>query len=1158
MATANATTTTHATVIDDTVKKTISKGDKGVAIANPSVFEGDLRKIKPPQKWLPGDAVKVANPRHIRDIQTIKPAVNKVAGGMDPLLEKQSKVKTSKSTNRSAVVDVNVDGLGFNGVNPPDTTGDVGLKYYIQSINSGGGSVFNIYDKTDGAVVAGPISMASLATGDCANTMGDPIVLFDEQAKRWLLTEFSTQGVNKLCVLVSKTEDPIAGGWYSYEFQAPSFPDYPKYSQMGGVYYASANENQSAVYAFEREKMLAGEPAAMIRQEVPTLAGFGFNAITPIDVDGDKAAPAGTPGMFIRHRDDELHNAGSNNAEKDYLEIWTLTPDFANSDNSKLEGPFNIEVTEFDSNFRCDGPGFGCLEQKGSDQPLDPLREVVMYKAQYRHFDGHESIVGNFITKTSENIAALRWFELRRTGDSDWAVNQEGTYSENDNKNRYMGASAMDGDGNIAIAYMLTGKEQYPSLAFNGRYAGDEAGTLTFGETMLMEGAGAIQSDRDGDYSQMGVDPVDNCTMWFTAEYGGADGQWGTRVTSFKVPSCGDPNPGFTLTATNLKQEVCANGDMQPINVNASGYNDFGADIKLSFVNLPDGITGSFSADTIKPGVATVANISIAQDTAAGDYNLEVTGTSDGAKDRSFVSKLKLMDTTSTATLVQPADNSVKVALYPTFNWDVDGRASVYVIEVATDAEFSNIVVRSEVSGGNSYRPSEHLAQETVYYWRVTASNSCGEKASAVGKFTTGSEKDGAKELAKDATSEAFSGETNTQSFFYIDVPEGATDLKFTVSADNGDADLYVSKDMRPQQGVEVLCLSESPNSEEACTVEGDVQGTYFALVNAYDTYSAATITATYTGGVSGPAITGQKDLSVTEDNALAITPTDLTVEDVDYPTGYTLAVLDGENYSFDGNTVTPATDFYGELSVNVKVNDGSLDSAVYELKIQVIGVNDAPVISATELITVDEDMGWTLDASLITVVDSDSTDFTFTLAAGDHYTIDGDTVVMPDANYNGVLNVGVTVNDGHVDSEASSIQITVNPVNDEPVLVNDSATVKADSSNNVINVLGNDSDVDEGDTITLESVAYTGTGSATVVGSNISYTPAAGFKGTETFEYTAKDSAGALKTASVTVTVEDTSNHVQLSSSGGSMSGFVYLMLLPLVALRRRFKIRK
>jgi azurin len=253
---------------------------------------------------------------------------------------------------------------------------------------------------------------------------------------------------------------------------------------------------------------------------------------------------------------------------------------------------------------------------------------------------------------------------------------------------------------------------------------------------------------------------------------------------------------------------------------------------------------------------------------------------------------------------------------------------------------------------------------------------------------------------------------------------------------------------------------------------------------------------------------------------------------------------------------VTPAADFYGELSVNVKVNDGSLDSAVYELKIQVIGVNDAPVIAATELISVDEDSGWTLDASLITVVDSDSTDFTYTLQAGDHYTIEGDTVVMPEANYNGVLNVGVTVNDGHVDSAPSSIQITVNPVNDEPTLGNDTATVKADSSNNVINVLGNDSDVDEGDTITLESVAYTGTGSATVVGSNISYTPAAGFKGTETFEYTAKDSVGAVKTASVTVTVEDTSNNVQLGG-GGSMSGFVYLMLLPLVAIRRRFKLK-
>lgn len=1147
-------TVAFAAVIDDTVKTATKSGAKAVSIANPSHFDGDLRQIKPAKKWLPGDPVKVANPRHVRDIQTILPAVNGVSG-QDPLVAKQLAAgKRKAKLSRSAVTQVNIDGLGFNGVNPPDPTGDIGLKYYIQSINGPQGSSVNVYDKTDGSLVAGPLNMASLQTGDCANTMGDPIVLFDEQAKRWLWTEFSTQETKKLCVLVSKTEDPISGGWYAYEFQAPVFPDYPKYSQFGGVYYASANEGNSGVYAFERSKMLKGEPAAMIRQEVPGLAGFGFNSITPIDVDGAQDAPQGTAGLFIRHRDDELHNSGANNAQKDYLELWTLAPDFANPDNSKLEGPFNIEIGEIDSNFNCSGGGFGCLEQKGDSQTLDPLREVVMYKGQYRRFDGHDSIVGNLITKIGENTAAIRWFELRRSGTDDWALHQEGTYTEGDNVSRYMGGVAMDGDGNMALAYMMAGPSKFPSVGYNGRSAGDELGTLTFGEQILVEGTSPIASDRDGDYSHIGIDPVDNCTFWFTAEYGKESGQWGTQISSFKIPSCGDPNPGFTLSASNLSQEVCVKGDMAPIAINASGYNEFNGEIKLEYIDLAEGLSGSFSVDSIKPGSRALANVTVNQGIAPGDYGIEIKGSSGSAKERLINARLKVMDKASEVATTAPDDQAEQVALQPTLSWSNDNRASSYLVEIATDENFNTIVAQGVVSGGDKYRPSSPLAQTTTYYWRVTSANSCGEQTSNVAKFTTKSEKDGAVELVKGVTSDAFAGEMDEMADFYIDVPEGAKDLSFVLSGDNGDADLYIAKDMRPVNGG-IVCAGENAGSEESCLIEGDVaSGTYFVTVYAYESYTDAKLTATYSGG---SLIEGQKPLSMDEEGTLAIQLSDLTVAADNYPTGFTLTVLPGDKYTVSDNSITPVTDFVGELMVKVKVASDSVDSGEYGLKVQVNNINDAPVISATTPAEVAEDQSYTVELSQLTVedVDSEASTFTVSVEAGDNYTVESGNVVKPAADYNGVLNVQVKVSDGSDSSQGATLPLTVTPVNDAPNAQDDTATVNQDSSNNLLDVLANDTDVDAGDSLSLVEVAYSGQGSASVFDGKISYTPKAGFTGNETFTYSVKDAAGEQKTAQVQVTVKKKSVTPPKNTSSGGGSSSMILLMLPLLAIRRLFK---
>ncbi len=194
------------------------------------------------------------------------------------------------------------------------------------------------------------------------------------------------------------------------------------------AYYISTNESLPAVYALGRGDMLTGGAATSQRFTAPALAGFSFQALTPSDIDGATVPPLGSPGYFIRHRDDESHNAGSNNATQDFLEIWEFDVDFATPGNSTFTGPTNIAVTEFDSAL-CGLTSFVCFPQPGTGTTLDPLREVVMWRSQYRNFGSHETIVGNFVTDVDDNDrGGIRWFELRRTGGA-WSLFQEGTYS---------------------------------------------------------------------------------------------------------------------------------------------------------------------------------------------------------------------------------------------------------------------------------------------------------------------------------------------------------------------------------------------------------------------------------------------------------------------------------------------------------------------------------------------------------------------------------------------------------------------------------------------------------------------------------------------------------------------------------------------------------
>ena len=453
--------------------------------------------------------------------------------------------------------------FGFR-VNPPDPVGEVGPNNYVEMTNL----TFAVYDKA-GNRQLGPVDTGTVWSGfavpDCTDPSGDPVVLYDQITDRWILSQFTTSGLNDSskpfwnCVAVSTTSDPT-GSYYRYAFETKNFqffPDYPKYGNWTDSYVLTTREFGPTVeygigvYALEKNKMVNGQPARAVSffldGNAPDMLPLVGDGLLPADIDGKQKPKTDSAIPIVGTQDD---GAGYG-ATFDALNIWDLSVKWNSAASSTLTLNTQLPTASFDSIFPCAPTSRDCLPQPGITDPaqyLDILsyRQRPTFRLAYRNFKDHESLVTSQSVEATPGVAGERWYEIRRVGGT-YSLYQQGTYAPGDGVHRWMGSVAQDKKGDMALGYsVVNGVNVFPGIRYTGRLAGDPLGQMTLGEGTIIDGSGVQRTtnSRWGDYTDMTVDPVDDCTFWYVNEYyptsgTSADGRpWHTRIASFKLPGC--------------------------------------------------------------------------------------------------------------------------------------------------------------------------------------------------------------------------------------------------------------------------------------------------------------------------------------------------------------------------------------------------------------------------------------------------------------------------------------------------------------------------------------------------------------------------------------------------------------------------------------------
>jgi hypothetical protein len=533
-----------------------------------------------------------------------------------------------------------LDNANWGAGHPPDTNGDAGPTYYIQTINTSIG----IYRKSDGFRMAAFTFDTFMSQGNFGNlcdtdNFGDPVVLYDSFEDRWIISDFAFQvdGSGNVinppgsfqCFAVSMTGDPVSGGWNYYSINTTGgLGDYPKFGIWPDGLYMSANMfaytgafQNSRLYAFNKAQMYAG--AANIQSVSFNLPSDQFTVLPANARLQTGTPPLGSPNYFA-----SVWNFLNS------VQIWKFHADWSHPSLSSVTGPFSSTMTFWWEQFLRSG----VTTAPTPANALDTLYPRLMVQNQYSNIGGVESLwnshtvgAGNPVTSATSTQSAVRYYQFNVTGGTVAAsATQNFTYSPDATVYRYMPSAAVDRAGDMAIGYTTSNATTNPALKYAGRLAGDAANSITQTEQLMFQGTGSQSGncgptacERWGDYSAMTLDP-DGCTFWYTNEYYATTGlNHQTRIGAFKFPSCTPVGAGGTIsgTVTAAVGGAAISGATVQFGARSTTTNGSGA---YSFASIPAGtypsitasspgyVTGSASSIVVTDGGTTTQNFSLA------------------------------------------------------------------------------------------------------------------------------------------------------------------------------------------------------------------------------------------------------------------------------------------------------------------------------------------------------------------------------------------------------------------------------------------------------------------------------------------------------------------------------------------------------------------
>lgn len=470
--------------------------------------------------------------------------------------------------------------LTFDGHNntcgcaPPDSDGDVGPNHYVEAVNES----IKIFDK-NGNTLSGPTSYNSFFSGltgtPCANANdGDPFVLYDPIADRWLISDFAFPSFPGSsfwqCIGISQTPNPVSGGWFLYAVQVdPANPtflgDYPKFGMWsaGGspaqnAYFLTMNLfsspttfNGVRAYALDRASMLAGGPANAIGFTVP-LAGVGdsYSFVAANFRNGDPP-PTGRNAMILA-----VDSPASGGVTLTQVHARFFHVDFTTPANSTFGVGVNhtpnaeITVNGFVDAFTTTT---NLVPQTGTATKLDTLGDKIMTPVVYQNRAGTESLWANqtVILNYPNGPTAVRWYQFNVTGGvfPAAATQQQDWSNSNDGLWRWMSSIALDQNGNTVLGYSTSSPSMFPSIRYAGRLAADPPNNMGQGEAVMFAGvASQTSTNRWGDYSMTTADPTNNTDFWHVNEYSTGGGAWRTRIGKFNFAGGGvSPTPTATV-----------------------------------------------------------------------------------------------------------------------------------------------------------------------------------------------------------------------------------------------------------------------------------------------------------------------------------------------------------------------------------------------------------------------------------------------------------------------------------------------------------------------------------------------------------------------------------------------------------------------------------